>query len=228
MNLLDISVIVGIIAIYIFIFILSYNFYIATDINRFSYRYIIVISALTVFHLMLAIFQELTGTYMFQEARWLAFDIINVYYLEIFIRDIPNLRAGKIFIPSRISEIAVRLIFILGILGNWILDFYWFDVINGLILIGLASQFRYLKVRKAFMITFFFYIIAMNINQIIFPIVPDSWNGLTNFISLMAGAVFSASFAASVFIMYRNEKIEVRILERIREVKRNEKTSFFR
>lgn len=214
----DIIILFLLLSTYSLIFVLAFNFFTATTINRFAYRKITIIAFLNILHISMALIQEFTGDMMFMYARWLAFAIIDIYYLDVMIGPFKDRKIGKINIGGRQLEIFVRAFYVFNLVGEWALESPFFYTANGLILIALASKFKYKPVRRCFMATFALYIPAMTIHKFDLSFLPDTVTGLSNGVSFVAGTLFSLALAFSILRMYKLERIEDAVLRK-REVK---------
>lgn len=175
---------------------MAFEFYTTTKENRFRFRYWFTIGMLNVFHILLAIMYKSTGDATFQEARWVAFIIIDVLMLEVFIKPVIRRRL-ELFVRS-----AFYFLLILDFMGNspvYLLS-------TSIILILLSSKADCEVTKKHFTWSFVLHGVAMTVPFI---------TGFTSALSLLAGLVYSAHLALGVKKLYDLENTAEEIQKRL-------------
>jgi hypothetical protein len=133
------------------------------------------VGMLNIFHIILAFVYKATGDASFQEARWLAFVLVDALLLEIFVMPVAR----------RKCELFVRTAFYFALILDFMGTTPIFMVGNSIILIYLANQMKYEKARKHFRISFVLYGLMSTL--------PYFVGFTTNLSLLSANTGFSAS-----------------------------------
>lgn len=189
--------------IWVSVSVMSSEFYSTGKENRFRFRYWFAVGMLNIFHILLAFFYKYTGYASFQDARWLAFILIDALLLEIFIMPIAR----------RKCELFVRTTFYFALILDFMGNTPIFIIINSIILIYLASKMKYKKVGNHFRISFVLYGVMSALPYFV---------GFTTNLSLLAGLVYSAHLGWGVRILYKEEKTDELMKQRLREEERDE------
>jgi len=182
--------------IWVSVSVMSSEFYSTGKENRFRFRYWFSIGMLNIFHIILAFFYKMTGDAGFQEARWLAFVLVDALLLEIFV--IP--------IAKRKCELFVRTAFYFCLILDFMGNTPVFMVVNSIILIYLASNMKYDKPKKHFKISFVLYGLMSTLPYFV---------GFTTNLSLLSGLVYSAHLGWGVRMLYKEEKADEFLRKRL-------------
>ena len=165
-----------------------FEFYTTAMENRYKFRYWFAIGIVNIFHILLAIYGDLSGDYSLQSARWASFALMDVLLLEIFVSSVKGRRL-ELFIRSSyyVSSLASPVIL------TWI-----FPVYNCGILIYLALKSEKYPHNRHFAVSFILYALT--------TIVPTIWGFGTN-LSFFMGVLFLGHLMYGVHSLYRKEKV---------------------
>lgn len=162
--------------------------------NRFRFRYWFVVGILNMFHVFIAFINQYIQSDILQDTRWLAFMIIDIFLLEIFI----------VNVKTRRLELYLRVIFYMCLIFDMATSVSpIFVVIQGCILLYTAIHSPYKNIPEHFKVTFILYI-CMGIA----PYIPiPEIGGFTHLFSLVVGMIYSIHLAFGVKKFYEEEKI---------------------
>jgi len=183
--------------------VMSSKFYATGKENRFRFRYWFAIGMLNIFHVLLAFLYKATGDGSFQEARWLAFVLIDALLLEVFI--IPVIR--------RKQELFIRIGFYFCLILDFMGSSPFFIIINAIILMYLALHSKFKMIKAHFFTSFVLYGLMSSVPYFV---------GFTTNWSLFVGMLYSTHMAVGVFRLYSEERSDEIIKEKMREEKDKE------
>lgn len=160
-----------------------YEFYKSGLYNRYKFRYWFSIGMLNIFHLFMLIVYKHTGVTEFLEGRWIAFLIIELLYLEIFI--VP--------VRKRYVELFIRTGYYFLLVMTYSLDNDLIFLGNIAILFWLANKSEYNILRTHFRVSFLLYVLVITV-PILF--------GYSTAASLIAGLIFSSHIIVGIRKLY--------------------------
>lgn len=168
--------------------LMCYEFYTTAKENHIRFRYWFAIGVLNAFHIGLAIYLILSGDARFQEVRWATFALMEILYLEIFLR-------ADTFRHRR-TELFVRTYYYYMVLSTPVVLFWPLDIIIALTL----SYLAYKDGQKWFCVSFVLYAFT--------TIIPEIFGyGTTE--SFMMGALFMCHLMLGVHRLYKAENIDI-------------------
>lgn len=175
----------------IIVAVMCYEFYTTGLVNRFKFRYWFSIGFLNAFHISLALYYEVTGDARFQVVRWATFALMDVLYLEIFLRPTT--------FKHRRNELLVRVVFYYVTLLSPVLMFYPLNITIALLLayITYVTKEHYYK---WFTTSFILYAFT--------TIVPEVFGYGTD-ASFLMGVAFLLHLMLGVYKLYKLEKVEI-------------------
>lgn len=192
--IIDLAILIALLGIWIPVCVMTYEFYTTGKRNRFKFRFWFSIGMLNLFHILLAILFKFTGNPTFQEARWLAFILIDAMLLEIFIYPL----------KQRTSELVFRVIYYFSLIMDQMSNHPFFLLINISLLIYLASKSEYPEISKHFKWTFVIYY-----GVVLVPYI----SGYTQTWSLLIGLLYSFHVVLGVKKLYICEQVDEYIRE---------------
>ena len=180
-----------------YIGVLTFALYSTTIDNHHQMRMFYTISVLNIMQAVLGIYYIITKDTSWQEARWVAFSLIEIAYLSFVIGTFKR----------RWIELVIRTLFYVVILISWVVYSLWINILICAILATLAYCNKERIIRKHF--TWIFSLYAMT------SIVPVVF-GFTGVGSLWAGVVYTFAFAYGAKRLYDAEKVKDAIAEQIK------------
>lgn len=195
-TIIDMIIIMSLMIVWVSVVVMTYEFYTTGKRNRFKFRFWYSIGMLNIFHLLLAVVYRHTGSQMFQDARWLAFLLIDAMLLEIFIYPLKH----------RQPELIIRTVYYFALIMDQVSNHPYFCLVNITILVYLTFKLEYNDIGKHFRKTFLIYY-----GVVLVPYMT----GYTQTWSLLIGLVYSTHCALGVRKMYKAEKVDELMREQI-------------
>lgn len=193
----------SIVIIWMTVAVMSYEFYTTAKLNRFRFRYWFAIAILNIFQAILGAYYIYSNNGDIQTARWVAFVIIDILYLEIFIPPIAR----------RTLELFVRTAFYFALVIDFMTPSPYLLLINVVVLGILARHSDYNTARNHFSFSMVLYFFVNLIPYL---------TGYTEILSLAVGFVFSLHIMYGVYQLYLEEQTNELIKEQILDKARRE------
>lgn len=188
---MTVGILILLFSISVIVSVMCYEFYTTTLVNRFKFRYWFAIGFLNAFHILLALYFEVTGDATYQTVRWATFALMDVLYLEIFLR--PNT------FKERRIELLVRVGFYYITLLSPVIMFYPLNILIALTLATIAWLSKE-PMHKWFTVSFIIYAFT--------TIIPEIFGYGTD-ISFLTGVAFMLHLMFGVYKLYKMEKVEI-------------------
>lgn len=187
-----------IIGVWGYIGVLTFALYSTALDNHHQMRMFYTIAVLNIMQALLGIYYIITGNGDWQQARWVAFALIEIAYLSFV------LGAFKV----RWLELGVRTFFYIIVLASIVVSNVWLNIAISMILALLAYHSQEKLIKKYF--TWIFIVYAF-VN--IIPVIA----GFTTNYSLLTGVVYTSMFAYGAKKLYDKEKVNDEIESQIRK-----------
>ena len=172
--------------------------YSTTLTNHHQMRMFYTIAVFNIIQAVLGIYYIITGDGEWQQARWVAFSLIDVAYLGFVMGTF----------KKRWFELTVRTIFWILVLVSTVMFSVWLNVTMCAILAWLAYVNKEPIVKKYFPIIFITYSLT--------TVVPYL-TGFTTNASLFMGVIYTCMFAYGAKKLYNKEKVNDAIDSQLRE-----------
>jgi hypothetical protein len=186
-----------IIGVWGYIGVLTFALYSTALTNHNQMRMFYTIAVLNIMQAMLGIYFIVTGNGEWQQARWVAFSLIEIAYLSFV------MGAFRV----RWLELAIRTLFYVLVLVSVVISNVWLNILIALILAWLAFCSQENLIIKYFTWIFGLYAFVHVVPEIV---------GYTTNGSLFMGVIYTCAFAYGAKQLYEKEKVSDAIDAQIR------------